>query len=234
MTSPPPARCSRRHLADDAAPRARHILDECHSIIEGDHFVYVNGDHGAGWIDKDVIFPDTRHPDVLGKLLADAVRDAGADIVCGPATGGLIVSQWTAHHLRIPAVFSEHDPAWTRPPDAPPGTEMRGPFILRRGYDATVRGKRVLVVDDIVNTGHSVRQTAGAIRAAGGNPVATACFVTRGNAGGDDVGASPFLYLLEELIPSWPAADCSLCRDHVPVNTTYAHGKEWVAAHGQP
>ena len=196
--------------------------------------MYVNGDHGSGWIDKDVIFPETRHPDTLGKLLAEAVADVGAQIVCGPATGGLVVSQWTAHHLDLPSVFSEHDPAWTRPVDASPGTPMRGPFILRRGYDASVRGRRVLVVDDIVNTGHSVRQTADAIRAAGGEPVATACFVTRGNAATSDVGTDTFLYLLEERIPSWPAAGCQLCRDGVPVNTTYAHGKEWVAAHGQP
>lgn len=196
--------------------------------------MYVNGDHGAGWIDKDVIFPETRHPDALGKMLAAAVADVRAEIICGPATGGLIVSQWTAHHLGLPSVFSEHDPAWTRPADAPPGTPMRGPFVLRRGYDASVRGRRVLVVDDIVNTGHSVRQTADAIRASGGDPVATACFVTRGNADTSDVGTDTFLYLLEERIPSWAAATCQLCRDGVPVNTTYAHGKEWVAAHGHP
>lgn len=200
----------------------------------GDHFVYVSGDHGSGWIDKDVIFPDTRHPDTLAGLLADAVADLDVEIVCGPATGGLIVSQWTAHHLGVPSVFSEHDPAWTRPADADPETPMRGPFVLRRGYDADVSGRRVLVVDDVVNTGLSVRQTADAVRAAGGEVVGAACFVTRGNARTSDVGAPIFTFLLEELIPAWPAASCSLCRDGVPINTRYAHGKEWVAAHGQP
>jgi orotate phosphoribosyltransferase len=224
-------------VTDDAARRAnetRRILDDCQSIIEDDHFVYVSGDHGAGWIAKDVIFPDTRHPDTLGRLLADTTRDLGAEIVCGPATGGLIVSQWTGRHLGLPSVFSEHDPAWRRPDDADPGHAMQGPFVLRRGYDEMVRGRRVLVVDDIVNTGHSVRQTADAVRAAGGDVVACAAFVTRGNVDAGGIGVPAFVYLLEERIPAWPAAGCRLCRDGIPVNTRYAHGKEWVAAHGGP
>ena len=54
--------------------------------------------------------------------------------------------------------------------------------MLRRGYDEAVRGKRVLVVDDVVNTGLSVRETADAVRDAGGEVVTVACLCTRGNA----------------------------------------------------
>jgi orotate phosphoribosyltransferase len=221
-------------LTDDRAGATRKILESCNAIIEHDHFAYVSGDHGAGWIAKDLIFPDTRHGDALGRMLADATRHLGAEIVCGPATGGLIVSQWAAHHLGMPSVFSEHDPAWSRPDDAHVGHEMQGPFILRRGYDEMVRNRRVLVVDDIVNTGHSVRQTADATRAAGGDVIACATFVDRGNVDAAGIGVPEYVFLLRELIPAWPAADCRLCKERVPVNTRYAHGKEWVAAHGGP
>jgi orotate phosphoribosyltransferase len=78
------------------------------AILRDDHFVYINGDHGAGWISKDAIFPHTERASELCMLLADALSPYRFDVVCGPATGGLIVSQWTAHHLRLPSVFAEH------------------------------------------------------------------------------------------------------------------------------
>jgi orotate phosphoribosyltransferase len=103
--------------------------------------------------------------------------------------------------------------------------------VLKRGYDRAVSGRRVLVVDDVVNTGESLRETADAVRAAGGEVVATAALCTRGNAGPGDTGADDFVCLTEIEVPSWPAADCRLCRDRVPVNTRYAHGADFVAAH---
>jgi len=220
--------------AGDRAQETRRILDASRSIIEDDHFAYVSGDHGAGWIAKDLIFPATANGDALGRMLAAAVGEYDAEIVCGPSTGGLIVSQWVAHHLGIPSVFAEHDPAWIRPADAHAGHEMQGPFVLRRGYDEMVQGRRVLVVDDVVNTGHSVRQTAEAARAAGSDVVACAAFVDRGNVDAAGIGVPIYGFLLQERIPAWPAADCRLCRDGVPMSTRYAHGKEWVAAHGGP
>src|SRR5437764_8633160 len=89
--------------------RATEILTESGAILTRDHFVYVTGEHGDGWIDKDAIFPHTAVTDELCGILAEAARELGADYVCGPATGGLIVSQWTAHHLGIPSLFADHD-----------------------------------------------------------------------------------------------------------------------------
>jgi orotate phosphoribosyltransferase len=204
------------------AAEALGILKEAHAILENDHFVYISGDHGSGWIDKDAIYPHTERIERLCRDMANVVRDWGAEVVCGPATGGLIVAEWTAHELGVLSVFTEHDPA---PQDA----ALRGRFVLRRGYDQVVSGKRVLVVDDIVNTGLSLRQTAEAVRGAGGQVVGAACLVSRGNvdAAGLDVGR--YIYLLEYKIPAWPAAACQLCQAGVPINAQYAHGREYVA-----
>jgi orotate phosphoribosyltransferase len=101
--------------------------------------------------------------------------------------------------------------------------------VLRRGYDQLVSGKRVLVVDDIVNTGLSLRQTAEAVCGAGGRVVGAACLVSRGNVGAPGLGVDRFAYLLEYRIPAWPASDCRLCRAGVPINTRYAHGREYLA-----
>ena len=62
-----------RTAGTGAADEARAILLESKAILEDDHFVYVTGDHGLGWIDKDALFPRTDRVDRLSKLLADAV-----------------------------------------------------------------------------------------------------------------------------------------------------------------
>ncbi len=213
----------------ERAERADQILADSGAVLHGDHFVYINGDHGDGWIAKDVIFPDTELTSRLCAMLAQALAPRRFEIVCGPATGGLIVSQWTAHHLRLPAVFAEHGeelgsaPAGSRP--------LRPPFVLKRGYDEMVAGRRVLVVDDVVNTGKSVSETVAAARAAGGEVVTAGALCTRGNAAAADLGCEDFVYLTEVKIPSLPAEDCELCARRVPINTRYAHGADFLAAH---
>src|SRR5262249_11308456 len=156
-------------------------LRESGALLEDDHFVYVSGDHGSGWIDKDAIYPHTDRIERLCRDLAVGLKDWGVEVVCGPATGGLIVAQWIAPGLGVLSLFTEHDEA--RAPGA-----LRGRFILRRGYDRVVAGKRVLVVDDIVNTGLSLRETAEAVRGAGGLVAGAACLVSRGNVGADGLG----------------------------------------------
>ena len=204
------------------AAEALRLLKEAHAILENDHFVYISGDQGSGWIDKDAIYPHTERIERLCRDMANTVRGWGAEAVCGPATGGLIVAEWTARELDALSVFAEHDPA-------PQEGALRGRFVLRRGYDQVVSGKRVLVVDDIVNTGLSLHQTAEAVRNAGGQVIGAACLVSRGNVDATGLGVSRFVSLLEYQIPAWPASACPLCQAGVPINTRYAHGGEYLA-----
>ncbi len=216
--------------AERRAEEAERILHESNAILSCDHFVYVTGEHGDGWIDKDAIFPYTDRISRLAELLAEALAERDLDVVCGPATGGLVVSQWTAHHLSLLSVFCDHGKErGYHPAKAAPGP-LRPPFVLKRGYDRLVNGKRVLVVDDVVNTGESIAETVRAVRAAGGDPVTVAAICTRGNASPDALECDDVVYLTEVEIPSWPAEQCRLCRDAVPVNTQYAHGADFLAA----
>ncbi len=205
---------------------AQQILRQCNTILDNDHFVYISGDHGAGWISKDSLIPYTDKVARLAQLLSQAVRssmpEAAAEIVCGPAMGGLIMSQWVGHFLNLPAVFAEHE----EPGGASLG--VRPPFVLRRGFEKLVRGKRVLIVDDIVNTGHSIRQTAQAVKSAGGEVVAAAAYCSRGNCDAKAMGVPRFIYLVEFEIPFWSADSCRLCQENVPINTQFAHGLEFV------
>src|SRR3954466_12400727 len=105
------------------AEEARGVLAESGPILDGEHFVYISGDHGAGWIDKDAIYPHTERIERLCRDLASGLVGWGVEVVCGPATGGLIVAQWAAHELGALSVFTEHDPA-----PAPECGAFRGRF----------------------------------------------------------------------------------------------------------
>jgi orotate phosphoribosyltransferase len=210
--------------ADESADA---ILRDSGALLEGDHFVYISGQHGSGWIDKDAVYPFTERTSVLGRLIAEQVRGRGIEVVCGPATGGLILAQWVAHHLGAIAVFGEHadDDAVAQPGD-------RRTFELRRGYDRLVHGRQVLVVDDVVNTGFSIRGTVEAVRADGGDVSIAAAVCNRGSLTAADIGVKMLTELATITLDSWPKEECPLCRDGIPVNTAYAHGADYVAAGG--
>ena len=206
----------------------RKILESSGTLIENDHFVYASGDHGSGWVAKDLINlrPELAHR--LGQLLAEEVQARGfrPDLICGPAIGGVICAQYVALALKARCVFAE------RLVGEGGKTEK---FEIKRGYDEILRGQSVLIVDDVVNTGFSVRLACEAVVQSGGHPMGMAAYVNRGNVGAVDLGVEAFIYLDEVLLPSWPADECPLCKAGVPVNVRYAHGSEFVAseqAHG--
>jgi orotate phosphoribosyltransferase len=200
-----------------SSAKVLRLLEESGAILTDDHFVYVSGEHGSGWIDKDAVYVHPERTSELGRLLADTTANLGTEVVCGPATGGLILAQWTAHHLGALAVFGEH-PAGFHEGDA-------RPFVLKRHYENVVPGRRVLVVDDVVNTGYSLRGAVQAVRDAGGVVVGAAAVVRRGRT--PEVGV-PLHSLLDYELESWPADECPLCAAGVPVNTEYAHGRDFV------
>lgn len=215
---------------EDSARETLMILKECNAIIENDHFVYVSGDHGSSWINKDAIFPYTKRIKRLGLLLADAIEDLKPEVICAPAIAGIIVAQWTAYHLGVLSVFAEHDPSWEADPESAPSAGLKGPFILRRGYDRMVTNRRVIIVDDVVNTGISILSTMDAVSKAGGDVVAIASLINRGNIDTSKINQERFVYLLEYDIPLWPASECKLCLKRVPINAEYGHGRDFLGA----
>lgn len=219
-----------RNNMEDSANETLRILKECDAILENDHFVYVSGHHGSGWINKDAIYPNTSRIIKLTKLLADALADIDADVICGPAIAGVIVSQWTAYHLQKLSVFAEHNPSKHSEGETGHGGALRAPFILKRGYDKLVSNRRVIVVDDIINTGFSALSTIEAVSRSGGTVVALAVLINRGNVDISEFGVDEFIFLLEYDIPVWPASECKLCVKGMPINTEYGHGREFLNA----
>lgn len=196
--------------------RAERILADAGAVITGSHVIYTSGRHGSAYVNKDAVYPDTRAVSQLCESLAEVARPQRPEIVCGPALGGIILAQWTAHHLDLPAVYAEKLP--------------EGGLGLRRGYDKLVRGRRVLVVEDILNTGGSVAQAIDAVRAAGGEVVSVAALVNRGAVTAEQLGVPALAALVAIDLDSWTASECPLCRDGVAVNTDVGKGREFLAA----
>jgi orotate phosphoribosyltransferase len=200
----------------EAAARARAILAEARAIVTDSHVVYTSGKHGSAYVNKDAVYPSTARVAELCRFLAEAAAPQRPEIVCGPAMGGIILAQWTGHHLGIPAVYAE------KAPD--------GGMTLRRGYDKLVAGKRVLVVEDILNTGGSIRDAVRAVRDAGGHVVAAAALVNRGRITAAQIDVPALAALLDVDLDAWDADACPLCRDRVPINTDVGKGREFLAA----
>jgi orotate phosphoribosyltransferase len=204
-------------VSADAATRVREILADARAIITESHVVYTSGRHGSAYVNKDAVYPSTERVAELCRHLADAAARYRPAVVCGPAMGGIILAQWTGHHLGIPAVYAE---------------KTDGGMALRRGYDRLVAGRRVLVVEDILNTGGSVKDAVAAVRAAGGDVVAVAALVNRGGVTASDVGVPALVALLDVALDAWDAEACPLCRAGVPVNTDVGKGREFLARLG--
>ncbi len=206
----------------DSRTRTDEILRETGALLENDHFVYINGMHGSGWVNKDAINTQPSYVSELCQMLVAVTRDWEANYICGPATGGMIVAQWTAFHAKLPMVYAEHGPAQ-------PG-QLRGSFEIRRNFDRLIHGKRVIIVDDVANSGHSVEQTMEAVRAVGAEVVGVAVYVDRGNLGESPFGGVPYRYLTQVQFPAWVEEDCPAELLARPINPYFAHGHDYLEA----
>jgi orotate phosphoribosyltransferase len=199
--------------------RAAAILAESGAVLRDSHVVYTSGRHGSAYVNKDAVYPHTERVRELCAMMAELGRPLRAEVVCGPAMGGIILAQWTGHALGLPAVYAEKAPG--------------GGMVLKRGYDGLVRGRRVLVVEDVLNTGGSLADTVRAVAAAGGTVAGAVALCNRGGVAAAAVGVPVLHALVEVTLDSWAAEECPLCRDGVPVNTDVGKGREFLAKAGR-
>ncbi len=197
------------------------ILKNVGAVITDSHLVYTSGKHGSVYVNKDALYPHTAESSKVGRMFADKTKDMNIDVVVAPALGGIILSQWTAYHLsqmlgkEILGVYSEK-------------TEENNQ-ILKRGYDKLVAGKNILILEDITNTGGSVKKLVDEVKAKGGNIVQVCVMVNRDpkNVTSELIGA-PFSSLGTVPAEAWEEKDCPLCAQNVPINTTLGHGKKYL------
>ncbi len=163
------------------------------ALLEG-HFILTSGRHSPIYLNKSLV---GMHPDRVTRLIAGLIARVRAEVtpqpttIVSPVMGAIVFGFETARQLETPFVFLERGPG------------DQG-FVIRRGFSLP-KGSPVLVVEDIVSTGLSARESIDAVRAAGADPVALACLVDRsGGRALADIGA-PVIALATLDVPDYPA-----------------------------
>lgn len=204
----------------------KNILDILESVggyIKNSHIVGTSGKHISEYLNKDAIYPHTAVASEVGKMMAELVKNLEMDAVVSPAVGGVVLSQWIAFHLsqikgrEILGIYTEKT--------ADGGQE------LKRGYDKLIKGKKVVVVEDIINTGGSAKKVVDVVRALGAEVVAVVVMVNRNP---DEVTSeyfgAPFFALETRSFAAYEEKDCPMCKEGAPINTTVGHGKKYLEA----
>ncbi|MBB2970208.1 orotate phosphoribosyltransferase [Mesorhizobium sp. RMAD-H1] len=162
------------------------VFREAGAILEG-HFILTSGLRSPVFLQKARVFMHADKTEKLCRALAEKIRAAGLgriDYVVGPAIGGLIPAYETSRHLGAPAIWVERE---------------NGVFRLRRF--AVPEGARVVIVEDIVTTGLSIRETIDCLKELKAEVLAAACIVDR-SAGKADVGTQ-LIALAEYEVPAY-------------------------------
>jgi len=174
------------------------IFRQSGALLDG-HFRLSSGLHSPGYLQCALVLQHPREAGTLGAALGALVRSLGAQTVLSPALGGIVIGQEVGRALGVRAIFAER---------------QDGTLTLRRGF-ALDPGEKVLVVEDVVTTGGSTRETMDVARAAGAVVVGACAIVDRsGGRQGLDV---PFHALLPMDVKAYTEGDCPLCRQGVPV-----------------
>ncbi len=186
------------------------LWEKAGALIQNSHIIYTSGRHGDSYVNKDAIYPHTELTSRLCLAIAEKFCDSQVDVCLAPALGGIILSQWVAHHLtrlrgkEVLGVYAEKSEDGQR-------------FLIKRGYDSLIRGKRVLLLEDVMTTGVSIKRVVEAVREVGAEIVAVAALCNRGNVTPVEIGGVPELFSLIKLnLNSWEAAECPICKKGDP------------------
>jgi orotate phosphoribosyltransferase len=167
------------------------VFRSCGAILEG-HFILSSGLRSPTFLQKQRVFMHADKAEILCKALADKIIAQGfGDVsqIVSPAIGGIIPGYETSRHLKKPAIFTER---------------VNGKFELRRGFEVQP-DEKVIVVEDIVSTGLSIRECVDCLKELGADVVAAACLVDRSD-GEADVGV-PLVALTGFKVPAYAPDD---------------------------
>jgi orotate phosphoribosyltransferase len=173
-------------------------------MLEG-HFQLSSGRHSGLYVEKFRLLERPPQTDALCRMIADWARALAPQVVAGPTTGGLLVSYEVARHLGLRSIFAESDEVGGR--------------SFQRGFEIAP-GERVLVVDDVLTTGGSVRDVVDALGRMGGAVAGVAVLIDR--SGGTIDFGTPFFACLDLDLPTYEAGPgtCPLCEQGVPLKIT--------------
>ena len=174
------------------------IFRETEVMLEG-HFLLTSGRHSDKYMQCAKIFQYPAYSQMFCKELAQRFADTKIDMVAGPAVGGIIIAYETSRHLGVKNVFAERE---------------NGKMTFRRGFEIE-KGMNILVMEDVVTTGGSVKEVMELIANIGANVVGVGCLVDRSN-GKVDLGVRLEAILSME-VKSYEQENCPICRQGLPL-----------------
>jgi len=174
------------------------IFKKAGAVKEG-HFLLASGLHSPVYWEKFRILQYPNYTEKLCSLIAQHFKDQKIDVVAGPTTGGIILAFETARQLGVRSIFAEKE------------GETR---VFRRDFDLTP-GERVLIVDDVLTTGGSIRETMSAVDRLGSAIIGIAVLVNRSQEK-VDCGV-PLFSCLRAPTTVYPPQECPLCAAHIPL-----------------
>ena len=176
----------------------KELLVKHGALLEG-HFLLTSGLHSGQYVEKFQVLQYPKATEELCAGFAKKFHGEKIDVVIGPVTGGIVLAHETAKHFGTRAIFAERD---------------NGQMTIKRGFEIKP-GERVLVVEDVVTTGGSVKEVIDVVRGMGGIIAGVAILVDR-SGGTVDFGA-PSKALLTLQIKNYTPDECPLCKQGVPL-----------------
>ena len=183
------------------------MLIETSAIMEG-HFLLTSGLHSPRYVEKFNVLQKPVYTEKLCQAMAAKFKDAGIETVVGPVTGGILLAHETGKALGTRAIFTERE---------------NGKMTFRRGFSLH-EGERVLIVEDIVTTGGSIREVIDVVKANGGIPVAVSMLVDR-SGGKATFGDVPATSLLHMDVQTYEPDKCPLCQQGISMTKRGRTGK---------
>jgi orotate phosphoribosyltransferase len=175
------------------------LLQETGALLTG-HFRLSSGLHSPGYVQCARLLELPRNAKAIGEALGARVASMEAQRIVAPALGGVIIGYTVAEALGLPSIFTER---------------KDGQMTLRRGFRIG-SGEKVIIVEDVVTTGKSTRETAAVVEAHGGIVAGFASILNRsGKANPFD---APYEALLSLALETYDEAACPLCREGVPLD----------------
>jgi len=171
------------------------MYEKAGALLNG-HFILSSGRHSARYLQSELVLMDLNNATALAGELIRKVDAADIDMVVSPAIGGLVIGQEVARQMNKPFLFTER---------------KEGEMQLRRGFSIPA-GTKLLVVEDVITTGGSVRECMAVVRQHGGTPVKVLAVVDRapGTDGRFDV---PYATALSLDVETYAADACPLCAE---------------------
>ena len=174
------------------------IFKAAGAVKEG-HFMLASGLHSPVYWEKFRILQYPHLTEKLCHLIAQHFKEQKIDVVAGPTTGGIILAFETARQLGVRGIFAEKE---------------GGVRVFRRDFEI-VPGEHILIVDDILTTGSSLRETISAVDKLGGIVVGIGVLVDRSDENLDF--NLPFFSCLRAPTIVYSPQECPLCASHIPL-----------------